>query len=378
MIEVSCSQKKHLNRQNILSLIFPKLLEMSTTAIIVNYHTSSFLPPLLEVLNTEPEISEIIVADNSAELGLTEVVKGFSKVQLMVFSQNIGFAAAVNRAAENCDSNWYLIINPDTMPEPGFVEKLLRGAQKMDALIAGPRFFWDNEKKYKLPPALGNSWWMQAGMEAANNFKLDAKLLGFYWDLRFDRYWKEAGPFYEPFLSGACLLIKNDKTFFRNGKIFDERFFLYYEDTDLCVKAMMNDLIMVCVPDAHVVHYWNQSPSQQKGRFMTESHDRFWQKYYPGMSYTIVIGKGFKESFTDFGAVNHSPRFEIDSRQNSGILSFEIGVNPAFVPYAQTDVQSSLFEIPPAVWHAMAPGLYFGRIRNSLNETITRWKWKKQ
>ncbi len=351
---------------------------MNTTAIIVNYHTSTFLPPLLKVLNNEPEIKEIIVADNSAEIGLAEMLGGFSKTRLMVFPENIGFAAAVNRAARNCKSEWFLLINPDTLPDKGFLGKLICGAEQSDALIAGPRQYWDNKKTFRLPPALGSSWWMQTGIDAANNFKLDAKLLQFYWTLRFDRFWKETKPFYEPFLSGGCLLVKNDKTYFKNGKIFDERFFLYYEDTDLCVSAMTNDCTMVCVPDAQVVHYWNQSPSQQKGRFMQESHNKFWQKHYQRTSYTNIVGNGFEEFFIDFGTVNQSPKFEIDLQQSFTNHVFEMALNPTFIPYAQTDLKNSTFEIPLEIWQLMPSAQYFGRIRNSLNKIIVQWKWKKQ
>lgn len=351
---------------------------MNTTAIIINYYTSSFLPALIKVLNSEPEISEIIVADNSAETGLAEMLSGFSKVRLMVFPENIGFAAAVNRAAENCNSDWFLLINPDTLPDKGLLEKLISGAEKSNALIAGPRQYWDNKKTFKLPPSLGSSWWMQAAMETAHSFKLDSKLLQFYWDLRFYRFWKEEEPFYEPFLSGGCLLIKNDKTFFIDRKIFDERFFLYYEDADLCVTAMNKGYTMVCVPDAHIVHYWNQSPSQQKGKFMQESHKQFYNKHYKGKSSTNVVEKGFEESFLDFGTVSYSPRFEIDKQQSFVNHVFELAISPNFIPYVQTDVINIPYEISPEVWHVMAPGQYFGRIRNSLNKTIIQWKWIKQ
>ncbi len=371
---------------------------MNTTAIIVNYHTSSFLPPLLKILNSEPEISEIIVADNSAEAGLAEILSGFSKVRLMVFPENIGFAAAVNRAAENCNSGWFLVINPDTLPDNGFLGKLICGAKQSDALIAGPRFFWDDKKTYKFPPSVGNSWWMQTGIEAANVFEIDAKLLSFYLDLRFDRFWKEEEPFYEPFLSGGCLLIKNDKTFFRDGKIFDERFYLYFEDTDLCVKAMAHNRTMVCVPDAHVVHYWNQSPSEQKARFMAESHQLFIEKYYQKnlTGFQNLLGFDSKkhdldtnllvphmrdtnlEGFTkDLGEVSEPPKFFVGQMPKTGSLSFEMGLNPLFVPYIQTDVKNQTFEIPPEIWQVMPPAQYFGRIRNSLNKTIAKWKWIK-
>jgi len=111
---------------------------------------------------------------------------------------------------------------------------------------------------------------------------------------------------------------------------------------------------------------------------MAESQKQFWLKHYSGMSYGSVTGKGFEEISTDLGTATHSPRFEIDSFQSSGNLSFELALNHLFIPYIQTEVKNPAFEIPEGVWQVMPRGLIFGRIRNSLKRTITKWKWIKQ
>lgn len=351
---------------------------MKVTAIVVNYYTSSFLPALLKILDNESAIDKIVIADNSSEHKLQDLSSKYTKVNYQDLESNIGFAAAVNKIAQNYVSDFYLLINPDTLPREGFTEKLIDGLERTNALIAGPRFYWDDENTYKLPPAMGNSWWMQTGIETSNANKLDSKLLQFYWDLRFERFWKESESFYEPFLSGACLLIKNDKNFFKDGKIFDERFFLYYEDTDLCAKAMIENRLMICVPDAYVVHYWNQSPSDNKNELMGISHNQYFEKYYPDSTNNIIIGNYNDRNFLDLGTVNDSPTFEIEPLDTSQQTTFEIGVNKSFIPFAQTELNKSNIKIPDSIWQKMASGDYFARIKNQYNKEIAAWKWKKQ
>ena len=355
---------------------------MKVTAIIVNFYTARFLPPLLEVLNKDPLVNSIIVADNSQENGLPELLKKYSKTRLIVFSQNIGFASAINQAAKNVDSEWWLVINPDTLPDNDCVEKLLTGAEKTKALIAGPRFYWDDTKLFRLPPAPGNSLWLQSAMDTSHKSIADARLYSFYWTIRHEKFWHENDIFYEPFLSGAFLLIRNDKAFFKHKNIFDERFFLYYEDTDLCLQALIKNITLICVPEAEVVHYWNQSPSENKAVLMADSHEKFFEKHY-GVNYKPMtsiyhIGEELsvlKAEF-DFGIVNTSPVFKFENETKPTNCFFELGINSFFVPFAQADVKGKTFQIPYQVWHKLQPGQYFGRIRNSLNKTLKIWKWE--
>ena len=353
---------------------------MKTTAIIVNYFTSNFLPPLLEVLNNDAFIHTIVIVDNSNEVVLKKTTEYFSKVRLLQFEKNVGFGAAINCVAKKYKADYYLLVNPDTLPEVGLVENLIKGIEDSDALIAGPRFYWDDEKSFRLPPALGYSWGIQNAMQAANHTAADAKLASFDWSIRHERFWKETEPFYEPFLSGACLLIKNDTSFFKSGEFFDERFFLYYEDTDLCMKALLQNKTMVCVPKAEIVHYWNQSPSEKKGTFMTQSQERFIEKYY-GTILNLSADKNLRSlsesNITDLGEITSSSTFEIQNIKEIESYFFELGLNSWFVPFAQTDFSKSNFQITEQVWNHLSPGEYFCRIRNTKNQTLKTWKWKK-
>ncbi len=351
---------------------------MNTTAIIVNYYTSHFLPPLLEILDNDPLINSIIVVDNSRESGLPEILKKYRKTRMISFPQNVGFAAAINQVAKRVNSDWLLVVNPDTLPDHDCVEKLLSGAEKTNALIAGPRFYWDEMKIFRLPPALGYSWWTHVGMDSSSKFELDARLLYFYWNIRFERFWNETEPFFEPFLSGACMLIRNDKNFFRSARIFDERFFLYYEDTDLCVRAVADYKPVICVPGANMIHYWDQSPSVRKSSLMTESGNKFWEKYYVDPIPTINAKVITPFEIVNLGKINESPFFHFETEINTKQMIFEFGVNHFFVPNAQAIVSGETFNFPKPIWDRLPSGTYLTRLREYfLNRTIMLWKWTK-
>lgn len=354
---------------------------MKATAVIVNYFTSHLLPPLLEELNSDPLITRILVADNSGEPGLGKIAERYAKVDLLPFSGNVGFSAAVNRAAEGVETDWLLLINPDTLPDGDCVEKLISGAEKCGALIAGPRFYWDDEKKFRLPPAPGYSLWIQAGDEYAARFEVDAQLLDFYWNIRCNRFWKETEPFDEPFLSGACLLIRNDRSRFIDGKVFDERFFLYFEDTDLCIRALIDDFRVMCIPDAICVHYWDQSPREEKPERMAVSAARFLEKHYPvpiaGIAAPVIQYTGFE----DLGVLKATPRLTIENTQKIGNhrdLELEIALNPRFIPSIRSDMDSSFFVLPEVLWERLSPGTFYARVRDiRRNQNLKQWTWRK-
>jgi hypothetical protein len=120
---------------------------------------------------------------------------------------------------------------------------------------------------------------------------------------------------------------------------------------------------------------------------MEESLSKYWEKYYPGSNINLTgfenlsgldIETGKQDIVIDYGGVSASPQFIIQDKQGLYKLFFEIGVNSFFVPFAQTELIDTHFKIPFTVWNKMQHGIYYGRVRNSLYQTIASWKWKKQ
>jgi len=110
---------------------------------------------------------------------------------------------------------------------------------------------------------------------------------------------------------------------------------------------------------------------------MAASHAEFFRKHYPELSQRKIPGNGMGDIYSNLGMITHSPQFIVAPEHNAESLTFEIGVNPIMIPFAQADVKITPFEIPQQVWNVMKPGQYFGRILDSMHQSIAQWKWKK-
>lgn len=355
-----------------------KVDEMILTAIIVNYFTEVFLPNLLFILEKEECIAQIVIADNGSAGNLEEIATDFSKVKVKTFDHNIGFGAAVNHVAAFYPSDYYLVINPDTLPEPGFAANLLRSAVQTDALIAGPRMYLDEAKQFRHPPAFGYSWLIHFVRQLMGSNTMDVRIVNDQWRQRSDWFWKADKPFADPFLSGACLLIKNDNAFFVDGKLFDERFFLYYEDTDLCYQAYKQQKRVIVVPDSVVIHFWNQSPVGKKGQFLEESCRLFLLKQYMEVPiFQQPAGLPVEmPNVVKLGRITSSTPFTLDDFHDEERYIFELRQAVNFPPFAEADMVRRLFQIPTAVLCRLRPGTYFSSVRNEYYQTLKIWQWK--
>ena len=108
------------------------------SALIVTYNSERCIGACLESLRwQEPKAGlEIVVVDNGSQDATVEVVRRFPDVKLIASPGNLGFAAAVNRAARQASGDALLILNPDTICRSGLepLEKTLHGSEKIVAV----------------------------------------------------------------------------------------------------------------------------------------------------------------------------------------------------------------------------------------------------
>jgi hypothetical protein len=261
-------------------------------------------------------------------------------------------------------------------PLPDSIRKLYETAEKWAAPIVGPRFYWDEMKSFRLPPAEGQSLFWKCADAAAQSNPVDEKLASYYWQIRFERFWQAKNAIYEPFLGGACLLVNSRE--FPRGRVFDPQFFLYYEETDFCFEAVKRDLKILCVPEAEMIHFWNMSPAPSTGKpkLMAESAELFMHKHYPDISIpSFSIQDHPVSQAVDLGSLDLPPGIDIPLLSDPMVYC-EIGVNSFFIPFAQTDVspgQSFLF--PEEIWRRMESREYFLRIRGNISGSVKSWRF---
>jgi N-acetylglucosaminyl-diphospho-decaprenol L-rhamnosyltransferase len=191
--------------------------------------------------------AQVVVVDNgsphhSAVLRLQKM-RG---VRIVYAGRNLGFATGVNRGVASSDGEWILLLNPDVTVGDGFLD---------DALLAA-------EKLIRKRPATGI-----VGLKLENRDGSTQPSCGPLPTLAntlagiFSPRWKrKCRPLPDgeqarvPWATGGCLLVHRDC--FRMLGGFDERFFLYYEDVDLCKRATQAGFEVWFVPSASAVHHW--------------------------------------------------------------------------------------------------------------------------
>src|SRR5690606_20622589 len=279
------------------------------TAVIVNYGSPDDTVGLARAL--EGQVARILAVDNSGDL--TAVPHAPAGLEILSPGRNLGYGAAVNLAAAQCATRWLLVLNPDVRPLDDCIDQLWQAARQHDAPLAGPRFYWDDACDFLLPPALGYSQpqLFSQHLHAAGaiaHYSLARQDLA-----RHEAFWQRQEPFVEPFLSGACLLVDLDWFRAQGEPVFDERFFLYYEDTDLCARLLGHGRPPLCVPAARAVHYWNQAPQPAQGKLqlMMESEARYRAKFYSQPLPRPAIEQRYTPPSQDLGEHRDSPQFDL-------------------------------------------------------------------
>lgn len=196
------------------------------TAIIVNRDGEATLGRCLESLDG-PGI-EVVLVDNASEDGSLSLIRErFPKVTVLPQKSNLGFAAANNLAAEKASGEALLLLNNDAWLETGALELLanrLRGrsdvglaAPRLEYPDGGPQFAWSPVRgvfgeviQILRNPFESHPWAHGTLMRAT------ARLLGPLW------------------YTAACVLVRSEA--WRSVGGFDERFFMYFEDVDLCIR----------------------------------------------------------------------------------------------------------------------------------------------
>ncbi|BCX87976.1 N-acetylglucosaminyl-diphospho-decaprenol L-rhamnosyltransferase [Methylomarinovum tepidoasis] len=342
----------------------------------MNYYTDQLLPGLINSLSSQSGTTECIIVDNSRSIHPDSLPNSPLSIRI-IKSKNIGYGRAINIALEQSRTKWVLLINPDARLLPGCLENMANATKLLDTPLLGPRFYWDDNCDFRMPPALGDHPSLYASCCMAQQNKLEASLLDSEWQIHHDYFWKQTSPFQEPFLSGACMLVNTDWFQKANEPVFDEDYFLYYEDTDLCLRIMKHDMMPIVVPSAGAVHYFNQAPDseEKKQDLMEKSRITYYKKHFGSIPRLPKINWLPAKPIPDLDIAGTPPEFPCNFPLNP--LTLELAMNPWFVPFIQTDISPPGLRLPNEVWKRLAPGPYFARIRHPQLGTLKKWRFVK-
>ncbi len=215
------------------------------SVVLVTFNSRDDVERCLDSLFAELSLigpSEVIIVDNASEDGTAELVRRKAPMaRTIALDSNIGFAAAANKGAFAASGEFLLFLNPDVVLLEGAVRSLLKHVQHSSRnQIVGPQFRFLNGDAQ--PSFFREPTFFRLALELFLPYRVALPLLTEQ-PLRS----RKVGA-----LSGACMMMTR-KTFEALGG-FDERFFLYSEDFDLCIRARRLGIDVIALPEGAVVH----------------------------------------------------------------------------------------------------------------------------
>jgi GT2 family glycosyltransferase len=203
-----------------------------TSIVILNYNGEKFLRQFLPSVVQFSGSAEIIVADNASTDNSTNVVKkDFPSVRLISLNKNYGFCGGYNRALNQVNADYFVLLNSDVEVTPNWLDPLTR-LLDTDSSIAAlqPKILsWSDRKRFEYAGA-GGGFIDSLGYPFCRGrvFSTIEEDLGQYNDER-SIFWA----------TGACLMIR--ASVFKKFNGLDEDFFAHMEEIDLCWKIARTD-----------------------------------------------------------------------------------------------------------------------------------------
>ncbi len=225
------------------------------TLVIVNYRSAALAIEAIRTARlTTKRPLEIIVVDNTESPGEAELLRPHADRLLSPF-HNPGYGAAINLAAIEARGEVIIVSNPDVVFDVDSLD-LLCDEVETGAGVAGPAFFWDTAFTWRMPPAEVHTAITKLDESVATRLA--------WWQKRSDRrrlaariaFWRQTGSHDAESLSGAVLAFPAELL---RRERFDERYFLYFEETDLLRRLSRAGHQIRHVPQARCRHLFNQS-----------------------------------------------------------------------------------------------------------------------
>jgi N-acetylglucosaminyl-diphospho-decaprenol L-rhamnosyltransferase len=248
------------------------------SVIIVSYNTRELLRECIESILCEQGDGlgvEVIVVDNaSADGSAAMVAERFPQVRLIANPDNRGFGAACNQGMEVARGRYALILNADIRAQPGALQRLVEFMDAHpDAAICGGQLRYPDGR---IQPSCARDltlWWVFCEQSMLAKLFPRTRLFGGYWRT----HWDFSATIETEQVMGACMMLR------RPFPRFDEDYFLYCEDTDLCYRVRQAGGKIYYVHNAVFVHHLGASGEPQRAQmviYYNRGKERYFRKFH--------------------------------------------------------------------------------------------------
>ena len=251
---------------------------MKLSIIIVNWNTCEITLQALRSVYQETQgfdFEVILIDNNSADKSVEKIRAEFPQVQLVVNTDNLGFGRANNQGLKIAKGEYIFLLNSDTIVLNGAIQTLVKYLDEHPAVaVLGPKLLnadktFQHSCRRRLPNPL-NSFFHLFGLarlfpksKMATNYK---------------RYADDSNVT-EPaeILSGAAMFFRRQVYETVGG--FDERFFMYGEDVDLCKRILDAAYKIMFVHTAEIIHLGGASSKKRKTKSLINFYEAMWIYY---------------------------------------------------------------------------------------------------
>lgn len=247
---------------------------VNLSIIIVNYKVRDKLIRCIEsIISTSKKILyEIIIVDNEGDRTLEKKLNKYKNVIYLNPGKNLGYGSGNNYGEKKASGEYLFILNPDTIILKDAIKNLYNFSKKNKNVGAVSPLLLDNQKKTyslqgtKLLTPLRAIFSLSFISKIFKNNKILNKYYIKDWDKKNK---KEVGV-----VPGTAFMMK--KKLYDEVKGFDENFFLYFEESDLCKRIKELDYKNYIVPSAKIIHEWGRSTKKLSGLDKIFKKSRFY------------------------------------------------------------------------------------------------------
>jgi N-acetylglucosaminyl-diphospho-decaprenol L-rhamnosyltransferase len=316
--------------------------------LVVNYRTARFAADAItSARRTSSRPLHVVVVDNSGDSDELRALAGSGADEVLAAPRNLGYGAGINWGRARCSGSVLIVSNPDVIFHDGAVDGLVDAAAG-GAAVAGPLFVWDDDGRWLLPPAEHPTLFSKGEEVIASRSRAAARILARRRLRNRLEFWDDRSRRGVAALSGAVLCMP--ATVFDRLEGFDERFFLYFEETDFVRRASAHGRIEY-VPGAVCRHLFSQSAALSPDSFdrWRESELHFFRKWY-GRRGEVLMAMGGGPPSPQEPAARRSDGWVVNVPQDhSGRVVVEASPLADFVSAVGHFPTSGMVTLPPEV-----------------------------
>jgi hypothetical protein len=283
------------------------MVDTKVSAVIVNYNTREILADCLANLQKDYSSLEIIVVDNNSPDNSAEMVSSkFPQVKLLALKKNIGLAAGNNAGLKKAKGEYILFLGSDAFPQENAIDKLVSFMDKNTGVgvCVGEVRLRDGKRDADTHRGFPTPWVAFTHFSGLERLFPKSRIFGGYF-----LGYKDLKKVHDIDLCTSHFMLTRGKIFDEVG-YWDEDFFVYGEDVDLCWRVKKAGWRIVYVPGAKVLHYKGVSVGtrketrditkatrETKKKMILESTQamlKFYRKHYKGKIYSPFILTGIR------------------------------------------------------------------------------------